>query len=208
MIMPPISPQLKEIAKLLEKSQPQLVVVVGAGVAMGATGQSHASWQGLLEHGVKYLVQTGQIPCEAGDKRLTKLKAAFENFTLDKALDAAEDIEHILKYLDEAAFGTWLKSAFANFKALPNPNPNQITTLEALRDLQQAGALLLTTNYDSLLKDITHLTPVTWEEHEDFHKVITERKDGSVHLPLCSGASLTTESWPTNIFKNFSKHFG
>ena len=36
-------------------------------------------------------------------------------------------------------------------------------TLEKIRDLHDAGALILTTNYDDLLYDIIDEPPVTWE---------------------------------------------
>ncbi|MEO6786999.1 MAG: hypothetical protein ABI318_12775 [Chthoniobacteraceae bacterium] len=161
----PLSPELKEIADKLNDPHPRVVIVVGTGVAINATGQHHAHWQGLLEHGVEHLMQTGQLTRTAADDRLKKLKAAFDPFQLQGALAAAEDIEHNLKYPNEAAFASWLESAFANFKTRDVEKAK--APLEALRDLHQAGALLLTTNYDSLLSDMMpDMHPVTWEEHD------------------------------------------
>src|SRR5207253_3110937 len=55
-------------------------------------------------------------------------------------------------------------------------------TLDALRDLQQAGALLLTTNYDSLLSEVTGLPPVTWEERNEFLRIVTRQQGGILHV--------------------------
>lgn len=43
-----LSTELNKIAKLLDRSRPQVVVVVGTGVAKNVTGQPHADWLGLL----------------------------------------------------------------------------------------------------------------------------------------------------------------
>ena len=79
---------------------------------------------------------------------------------------------------DPAAFAGWLTAAFRDFKV----QTGQGETLDALCDLQRAGALLLTTNYDSLLTDITGLPPVTWEEHAEFLQVMNRQRPGILHI--------------------------
>ena len=54
---PSLSPELNRIAKLFDTSRPQVVIVVGAGVAINATDKRYASWFGLLKHGIKHLVE-------------------------------------------------------------------------------------------------------------------------------------------------------
>jgi hypothetical protein len=174
----PFPPELHPIAKLMDKADPPLVIVVGTGVTWGATRQSRASWLGLLNHGVDHLVQMEQLTEKAGKDRLEKLQLAFNPFRLDAALDAAQDIEHNLKYPDASAFALWLDSVFKDFKA----HDDKKATLEALRDLEQAGVLLLTTNYDNLLEDITGLPAVTWEDHDDFLRITTREKRGILHV--------------------------
>jgi hypothetical protein len=97
---------------------------------------------------------------------------------LEAALDAAQDIEHNLNYPDESALAAWLNVVFKDFKA----HDDKKATLEALRDLEQAGALLITTNYDNLLEDITGLSAVTWENHDEFLRVTTREKRGILHV--------------------------
>ncbi|MBV9124320.1 MAG: SIR2 family protein, partial [Planctomycetes bacterium] len=168
---------LQPLAKLLEKDEPKVLVVVGAGISMGATSASHASLVGLLKHGLKHLVTTGVFTERWGNELSDSLNAAFSPFDLDKVLQHAELVEQNLRIREEA-FAEWLRAAFRDFKVQPGKNQ----TFDALRDLQQAGALVLTTNYDNLLSEVTGVPPVTWEEHADFLQVINRRRSGILHI--------------------------
>lgn len=152
---------------------------MGAGVSICATEKPHSSWLGLLKHGLRYL-EKHQIKSEYARKIESKLDEAFSPFDLDKALKEARYIEENLKHLEDNGFANWLESAFADFKV--RDEPANKAPLEALRDLQQAGALLMTTNYDNLLSDMTGLPPVTWQEHDDFYKVVAKKKPGILHI--------------------------
>jgi hypothetical protein len=176
---PDLSPDLLPIAKLLDRPRPQVLVVVGTGVAINATGCAHASWLGLLKHGIRHLVQK-QFRPEWGVELEASLEAAFSPFNLQSALQHANLVEQALNTPDDKAFAQWLESAFANFK--PRNEEKAKAPLQVLRDLHEAGALLLTTNYDSLLSDITGVAPVTWEEHAEFHRVMTRQKAGILHI--------------------------
>ena len=166
------------LIRLLDKDQPKVLVVVGTGISMGATGTSHASWLGLLEHGIDHLVRTEEFTKSRGETLVQSLRSTFSPFDLKLALQHAENIEINLKTPDLQAFADWLESAFRCFKA----RSGGTETLDALRDLQQAGALLLTTNYDSLLSDATGLPPITWEEHDEFLQVINRQREGILHI--------------------------
>jgi hypothetical protein len=166
------------LARLLEKDEPKVLVVVGAGVSAGATSASHASWLGLLKHGVQHLVATEVFTERHGNQLSASLDAAFSPFDLTSALQHAENVEQTLRTPDAAAFAAWLDAAFREFKI----EADKSETLDALRDLQQAGALLLTTNYDSLLSEATGLPPVTWEEHAELFQVIRRQRPGILHV--------------------------
>ena len=94
---PPLSPDLNQIAKLLDKSRPQVVIVVGTGVAINATGESHASWLGLLKHGIRHLVTENRFTPKYGDDLESSLDAAFSPFQLQAALQHAETVERIAR---------------------------------------------------------------------------------------------------------------
>lgn len=176
---PPVSP-LNQLKKLFDKFPPQVVIVVGTGIAINATKRKDADWKGLLKNGVEFLVKNELLPPKAAADRLDKIEAAFNPFRLGDALAAAEDVEHNLKYPNEKVFESWLKSYFADFKASDDLKAK--ATLEALRELHEAGALVLTTNYDNLLSDITDAPPVTWEDRHDFNLIMQGRKTGILHI--------------------------
>ncbi len=177
--MPTFLPaELEPFARLMEKEEPKALVIVGAGVSIGATSAPQASWLGLLRHGVDHLVATKSFTEEHGRKLKASLEAAFSPFDLASALSHAELVEQNLLVPDDSAFEDWLACAFRDLEASEAGN----ATLTALRDLQQHGALLLTTNYDGLLSQATGLPPVTWEEHEDFLAVVNRKKAGILHI--------------------------
>jgi hypothetical protein len=163
---------LKPLAKLLEKEEPKVLVLVGTGVSIGATSLRQASWLGLLKHGVDHLVETEKFTVQWGNELKVNLDSAFSPFDLDKALKFAELVEQNLSTPAQPdAFAKWLKTSFSDFKV----QTGRTDTLNAIRDLQQAGALILTTNYDSLLSDATGLLPVTWDEQNEFLKASHEK---------------------------------
>ncbi len=158
-----------------------MVVVVGTGIAINATGEAHASWLGLLKHGIRHLISNHIITPQWGHELEEGVDAAFSPFQLQKALEFAENIEQTFKMSNGKLLAPWLESAFASFKMRNEERAK--APLEALRDLHEAGALIVTTNYDSLLSDFLPGTPpVTWEEHERFLRVITRQDPGILHI--------------------------
>ena len=173
-----LSNSLKPLAKMLEKQDPKPLALVGTGVSIGATSAAQSSWLGLLKHGIDYLVETKKFTIEWGNELKTNLDSAFFPFDLDKALRFAELVEQNLSTpAQPKAFENWLTNSFSDFKA----QPNKTNTLEAIRDLQKSGVLIVTTNYDNLLSDVTGVSPVTWEEHADFLSAINNR-DRILHI--------------------------
>ncbi|MGC9973270.1 MAG: SIR2 family protein, partial [Bryobacteraceae bacterium] len=174
----PLSPELAPAANLLESDQPKVLALVGAGISADATSLPHATWLGLLKHGVNHLVSTEFFPGKRGADLIASLETAFSPFDLVKAIEHAELVERNLMVPNPACFAQWLDSAFATFPI----RPGRAAALDALRNLQQAGVLLVTTNYDSLLAEATGLQPVTWQEHDEFLKVVSRQRPGILHL--------------------------
>ncbi len=91
------------------------------------------------------------------------LARSFNPFNLDEALLHAESVEFNLTTPHLDAWRDWLAHVFQDLQVVDDPRAH--ATLDAIHGLQQAGATILTTNYDSLLSDVTGLPPVTWEEN-------------------------------------------
>ncbi len=166
------------LCKLFDREQPKVLIVVGSGVSTAATKAPQASWRGLLEHGVDHLERTKRLGTTYCEELRTSLCGAFNPFNLELVLQHAENIQNILKTPSIQAFSDWLGSAFRDFKA----EPDRTEILEAICDLKRAGALLLTTNYDSLLSDFTGLPPVTWEEPDSILRIINRQQEGILHI--------------------------
>ena len=174
----PLPYELAQVAKLLERDEPKVVILVGAGISAGATSSPHATWLGLLKHGVEYLVRTEVFTDKRGKELIASLEEAFSPFDLKRALQHAELVEQNLTTPEPRAFGLWLAEAFRSFHV----EHGRGATLNALRDLQQAGALLVTTNYDGLLSEATGLAAVTWEDHDRLLPLINRQMPGILHI--------------------------
>src|ERR1035438_8883236 len=86
----PLPTVLEPLAKLLEKDEPKVLVVVGAGISAGATAAPYATWLGLLHHGIEYLVATEAFTDKRGKEPKASLDAAFSAFDLKTALRSEE----------------------------------------------------------------------------------------------------------------------
>lgn len=170
--------QLNSLADELCKEEPRVLAVIGAGVSIGATAAPHASWLGLLKHAVQHLVDTQTITAKRGIELHASLDSAFSPFDLEKALNHAELVENELLVPDPVRFAFWLESAITTLRC----SPSRTQTLDALRELHEAGVVLLTTNYDDLLSEATGLPPVTWDQHDEFLQVMNRERAGILHI--------------------------
>jgi len=165
------SSKLEPLAEELKKEEPKVVVVVGAGVSIGATSQPQASWDGLLKHGIEHAVNENKLPDERETRLKERVDEAFSSpFDLENALWQARYVKDSLKdsFDDSRDFGNWLETAFSDFTI----QPGEGKTLAAIHNLHQTGALLMTTNYDNLLTDETGLPPVTWRNPKEFLQAV------------------------------------
>jgi hypothetical protein len=104
--------ELEPLAKLLEKDEPKVLVVVGAGVSIDATSLPHASWRGMLKHGVEHLVKSNILTSSWGKALAAALDKAFLPFDLQRVLELAETIERNFKSLASTCFATSARLIF------------------------------------------------------------------------------------------------
>lgn len=170
---------IRSLQELVDRQEPPVLVVVGSGVSFGATGQNRATWRGLLNHGLDYLFAQGVWDEE---------KVTAERFLINDSFDKRPNLEEVLRRADSVTdglggpdgpmFAHWLKEAIGTLRAADG----QTTTLDAIRDLADAGAIVMTTNYDDLLCDALELPPVTWLEPEAVLQVINRKRPGIIHI--------------------------
>jgi hypothetical protein len=148
-----------------------VLVIVGAGISIGATNRDPvASWTGLLESGVdRCLVVVQGLPTDWA----VRVRGEIRSGDLDDMLSAAEKISRRLGAPRGGEYGRWLRETVGSLKLADS------AVLEALRDL---GCPLATTNYDSLLTEVTGRPPVTWRQSADVERVIRGAEPGVLHL--------------------------
>ena len=149
----------------------QLVVVVGTGVSVAATGgMPDASWRGLLLNGVRYCeaVMGLGLPGGWGDR----LRAQIDSGDIEEMLLAAENVTR----LDGPAggeYGRWLEQSVGSLRA---------TSSEVIQAIAALGAPIATTNYDNLIEDVTGLPRVTWQQEAEAERVMRRDGPGVLHL--------------------------
>jgi hypothetical protein len=167
---------LKSLAEAIKKDGKGVLLVIGAGVSIGATGLPRASWAGLLQHGIDWLAREARVGHV--DEISEDLSAAFHPFNREKALESADYVEINLKPGNGRLLAKWLAEAF---------DPEQFMAkdkevLEAIDQLRRSGALIMTTNYDDLLSEVTGLPPVTVRPPGTLFQVIQGERHGIIHI--------------------------
>ncbi len=142
------------------------VLVAGTGVSMAAsrdpsTGKPHpqASWAGLLESGLEWLLEHKLISEGKAQAHLTLLREDPETHHF---ISAAQDVMRRMGGDESELFAEWLERTVGTIQA------HDHKVLGALEELRAHGNLLATTNYDGLLLNAEGLLPVTWKEPDSF----------------------------------------
>jgi len=163
-----LSSLLDDLKQQIAKGQ--TVVIVGAGVSIGATrGQRCASWTGLLHDGVNRCVDLGRVPALMADTLHTQIDSS----DLDFLLAAAEAISRKLGAPNDGEYRRWLRESVGMLSA------ENREVIEALNDL---GVVLATTNYDDLIEEVTGLPAVTWMDDSKVERVLRGDERGILHL--------------------------
>ncbi|WP_143036055.1 SIR2 family protein [Lentzea fradiae] len=158
-----------EIVAALKKNN--ALFVVGAGVSMSATnGNSVASWNGLLEAGIERCVDLRRSL--AGDWARACRDDMNSPEPADK-LDVAQRITSELKGLPGNHYGKWLKDTVGQLKV---SSPGIVQVLSGFK------APILTTNYDSLIEEVSGRDVATWKDFPLLQEEIQEPGKYVLHL--------------------------
>ena len=153
-----------------EIARGHVLVVVGAGVSIGATGRNPlASWQGLLENGVERCVAVRGLD----SKWANRVREEIQSGDLDDLLAAAEKVSSKLGFPTGGEYRRWLHETVGKLELKDR------TVLDAIRDL---GLPMATTNYDSLLEEATGRPAVTWRAGDKAARVVRGEEPGILHL--------------------------
>jgi len=175
-----MSGPLDDVRSAIERKQ--ALVVVGAGVSIGATGGQPAvkvegldkpvpvaSWPGLLYHGVAYCEKW--VKPKAGWGRI--VRDEIRQGDLEFLLSAATKIENQLGAPGGGLYRKWLRESFETLQA----SDRQVIEAIAALDVPIA-----TTNYDSLIEQVTKWDSVTWREGDEVERVLRGENQAVIHL--------------------------
>ena len=155
-----------------ELARGRVIVLVGAGVSLAATGGVPvASWTGLLTDGMARCEQLALRPLPAGWGDRTR--AQIESGDVEELLLAAEAVTGRLGGREHGEYRRWLRETVGQL------NASHREVLKALRDL---GGILATTNYDGLLEKVSGRPAVTWQDTARAQAVLKGDEQAIVHL--------------------------
>lgn len=157
-----------DLRQLIAKGQ--LIVVVGAGVSLAATGGAPtAGWKGLLRDGI----QRCRNWSHADEGWCARQVKTLEDGDIDEWINVAQLITRRLGGNSHGEFRRWLRESVGSLRAVD-------TSL--LQAIAQLGCPIATTNYDDLLSTTTGLRPVSWDEPTEVERVLRGDEPGILHL--------------------------
>ena len=167
-----------ELKQTVATRPDDLVVVVGAGVTIGALRGSSlaglASWQGLLSSGLDYLRAIHAVKPADVDR----IRGLLDSADPDLWIDAAQMITREFGGTRGGELRAWLRTSVGAFSG----EVREREVLDSLKALSERGVLLATVNYDGLLEAATGLPPVTWRDASKVQRVIRREDRGVLHL--------------------------
>ena len=167
-----------ELKELVTKSPRDVVIVLAAGVTIGALRGSpfaaQASWRGLLESGIEHAVALARLPAADG----TRLREMLGSDDAELWILAAEKITSALGGREGGDLKSWLRATVGGFAG----EIRDRSVVDALGALAEQGVLLATVNYDGILEAATGLPPVTWRQASRVERVLRGAERGILHL--------------------------
>ncbi|HKB29687.1 MAG TPA: SIR2 family protein [Streptosporangiaceae bacterium] len=148
-----------------------VLVIAGAGVSAGASGGAEtASWTGLLRDGCE---RAARVAAGLPPGWRETVRGQVDSGDLDWMLLAAEDMTRRLGGRKSGEYRRWLADSVGRLRVA---DPSLIDALAGL------GVPLATTNYDSLVEQVTSLPPVTWRDGARIQEVLRGDRRGVLHL--------------------------
>ena len=147
----------------------RVVVVVGAGVSIGATLQAdgtphpNASWPGLLASGIQEMQQR-----ELDAEDIAYARSLLAKKRYEKA--AGLVVEGLANF-----FGDWLQSCFGQEEF-------RVTHRDVPEALHQLGRPILTTNFDAVLETVTSRRPLDWRSAEGWKQAVDHPDQYVLHI--------------------------
>jgi tetratricopeptide (TPR) repeat protein len=150
------------------------VLVVGAGVAVAASGlQQAASWRGLIESGIGWAEgHLPALPGAWGSYARGLLDLGWQG-DLSLLLLVAEMVTDKLGGRDGAEYRAWLRETVGSLPLAEAALPRALAALDVP---------IVTTNYDDLIEQATGWATTTWADPYGVQRAFREGETTVVHL--------------------------
>jgi hypothetical protein len=166
-----------DLQRTITESPSNVVLIVGAGVSMGALHGSPqyqlASWAGLLHDGLNRCEALGLVA-----KDVRRYRELLSSDDPEAWVLAAEAISSGLGGPSSGEFSRWLRETVGTFAEASGDND----VLRSIRELSERGVVLATVNYDGVLERATGLPPVTWRQRARVERILRGDERGILHL--------------------------
>jgi formylglycine-generating enzyme required for sulfatase activity len=150
----------------------QVIVVVGSGVSIQATGNAEAaSWKGLLKSGIR---RCRELDLELDDDwERRALEQAGSKYRRE-FMALATQIAQIIGEGRSGALGAWLADTVGKL---------EVKDGAVLESVHALGCRLITTNYDDLLRlGQPGLEPIDWLSEQEVFDWLHGKANGVLHL--------------------------
>ena len=165
----------------LQLDPERCVVVLGSQLTAAALALSEGvpaalSYAMVIDIGVQKMLQMeGVDKLDERSRRQTLLLSAYE---LEPAFAACKVVE---SFSDHGVYQQWLNELFGSLLTLPvHKTPGSV--VDTLRGLQEKGALLVYTYYDTILDTALNSTPVLLQDEESVRNWATRQVPGLLHV--------------------------
>lgn len=157
---------LEGLKKSVQKRE--VLFIAGAGVSMNANPNA-PSWLGLIRHGADRVMQLSDKSQVWRDR----IEQNLQSNDMIELLAAAQKVCQELGGPSGGEFKSWFRDVVGSLKVV---DPSLLTALSA------TGCLIATTNYDSLLSEITGRPAVPWTDASRFQRVLRSEESGILHI--------------------------
>jgi len=146
------------------------VFVIGTGLAVASTnGSPSANWLGLIEAGIDQLVAAEVRDVDWGKTLRSMISMNETSFVIQ----AATQVGDTFKSLGDVAYAKWLQDTVGSLSVIESALAVALTSLPIP---------LLTTNYDTLLEQVSDRSTATWLEPGKMQKILANRSKDVGHL--------------------------
>src|SRR5881296_1663804 len=147
------------------------LIIAGSGVSLGATNANEfASWTGLLHNGATYCAE---LYPELATTWVKRVHEEIDSADIGDLLSAAEKVSEKLGAPHGGNFARWLRETVGTLR---------VQNGEIIEALCGLGGVLATTNYDSLITQVSQLPSVTWKNLPKVQRIIREKERAVIHL--------------------------